>query len=199
MTPHFEFRTIAELLEDNCNFNRKQKEFILDELTQYDGNNEESAYMSTEGIVYDIIEQLEQYVGCDRNKHGTKKSYKCQECLISDALVGLENILLEYVKQIEELQTELLKYSGTTAGTVSTKENEIFEGIIAKSSIGGLAGPIGVVGGAIGGAGGGFGVGTPNMEKTGGSESKTEAKELGPGATGGATGGALGGPGLGRS
>lgn len=203
MTPHFEFLTIAELLEDNCNFNREQKEFILDELTQYDGKDGEPVYISTEGIAYDIIKQLEKYAGGYRNKHGSKESCKCQECVISNSLAGLENILLEYVKQIEELQTQLLNYSGTTLGNgMATIGNEITEGIIAKSSIEGSTGLDGLAGGAVGGAGGGLAAGLKNIEKVGGLESKGgveskgEEKELGPGATGGAAGGALGSAGI---
>lgn len=200
MTPHFEFLTISELLEYNCNFNRKQKEFILDELTQYDEKNGKSIYLSPEGIIYDIIEHLEEYASSYRNKHGIKKNCKCQECVISEELVGLENVLLEYAKQIEELQTKLLNYSGTTPGNgMTTIGNEIGEGITEKSSIGDSAGPIGIVGGAIGGAGGGFGVETKNIEKLVGSESKTEATKFGPGTIGGAAGGALGSSGLGSS
>ncbi len=193
--PYFDFRTIAELLEDNSN--RKQKEFLLDELTQFDEKNGTYAHIEVEGIVYDIIEHLGKYAGCYRNKHGTKKSCKCQEGTISNALVGLEKILQEYVKQIQELQIELLKCSGKTVGTViSTKKNEIPEGIVAKSSIGKSDGWTGLAGGAVGGAGGGLAAELKNVEKVGGSESKVEEKELGPGATGGATGGALGSAGI---
>lgn len=191
MTLHFEFITIAELLEDNCNFNRKQKEFILDELTQYDGKNEELVYISMEGIAYDIIEHLEKYAVSYRNKHVTKESCKCKECVISNALSGLEKILLEYVKQIEELQTQLLNYSGTTLGNgMATTGNEISEGITAKSSIEESIGWDGLGGGAVGGAGGGLAAGVKNIEKVGELESKSEEKELGPGTAGGALGSA---------
>lgn len=197
MTPHFEFLTIAELLEDNCNFNRKQKEFILDELAQYDGKDEEPVYISTEGIAYDIIKQLEKYAGGYRNKHGTKESCKCQECVISNSLAGLENILLKYVKQIEELQTQLLNYSGTTLGNgMATIGNEISEGITAKSSIEESIGWDGIGGGAVGGAGEGLAAGVKNIEKVGELESKSQEKELGPGTAGGAAGGALGSAGI---
>lgn len=51
---NFEYRTIDELIEDNCNFYRQQKEFTLTELSQYDGGNGKPAYVAIEGIVYDI-------------------------------------------------------------------------------------------------------------------------------------------------
>lgn len=59
MTTYFEYRTIDELIKDNCNFSRQQKEFTLDELSQYDGKNGKPAYVAIEGIVYDISNELD--------------------------------------------------------------------------------------------------------------------------------------------
>ncbi|MDF2883625.1 MAG: putative heme/steroid binding protein [Clostridiaceae bacterium] len=192
--PYFEFRTINEVLEENYNSNRNQKEVVLDELTQCDQKNKKYSYIEVEGIVYNIIEDLGKYAGGYRNKHRSKKSSKCQEHIISNELIGLENILKDYIIQIEKLHNQLLKCLGKKVGTVvSTKENEITEGIVTKSSIGkldgldGLAG--GAVGGAVGGAAGGLAAGIKNIDKMEGVES--QGKELGPGAIGGAAGVAL--------
>ncbi|MFT8351289.1 heme/steroid-binding protein [Clostridium saccharoperbutylacetonicum] len=51
---YFNFTTIDELLGIDCDFHRQQKEFNLEELEQYDGKNGKPAYISIEGIVYDI-------------------------------------------------------------------------------------------------------------------------------------------------
>jgi len=52
MSIYFDFKTINELIEDNCY--REQKEFTLDELSQYDGSSGKPAYVAIEGIVYDL-------------------------------------------------------------------------------------------------------------------------------------------------
>ncbi|MVX64424.1 cytochrome b5 [Clostridium chromiireducens] len=52
MSIYFDFKTINELTGDN--YYRKQKEFILDELEQYDWKNGNPAYVAMEGIVYDV-------------------------------------------------------------------------------------------------------------------------------------------------
>lgn len=54
MRIYFNFATIDELLGIDCDFHRQQKEFDLEELEQYDGKNGKPAYVSIEGIVYDI-------------------------------------------------------------------------------------------------------------------------------------------------
>jgi predicted heme/steroid binding protein len=51
---YFNFITIDELLGIDCDFHRQQKEFDLEELEEYDGKNGRPAYVSIEGIVYDI-------------------------------------------------------------------------------------------------------------------------------------------------
>ncbi|AQR95299.1 cytochrome b5 domain-containing protein [Clostridium saccharoperbutylacetonicum] len=51
---YFNFTTIDELLGIDCDFHRQQKEFDLEDLEQYDGKNGKPAYVSIEGIVYDI-------------------------------------------------------------------------------------------------------------------------------------------------
>ena len=52
MSIYFDFKTINELIGDNCY--RQQKEFTLEELAQYDGSNGKPAYVAIEGIVYDL-------------------------------------------------------------------------------------------------------------------------------------------------
>ena len=52
MSIYFDFKTINELTGDN--YNRQTKEFTLEELSQYNGNNGNPAYVAIEGIVYDI-------------------------------------------------------------------------------------------------------------------------------------------------
>jgi len=52
MSIYFDYKTINELTGDN--YYRKQKEFTLDELEQYDGENGNPAYVAIEGIVYDV-------------------------------------------------------------------------------------------------------------------------------------------------
>ncbi|HEX9025309.1 MAG TPA: cytochrome b5 domain-containing protein [Clostridium sp.] len=52
MSIYFDFKTINELIEDNCY--REQKEFTLEELSQYDGSSGKPAYVAIEGIVYDL-------------------------------------------------------------------------------------------------------------------------------------------------
>lgn len=54
MGTYFEYRTINELIGNNCNIPREQKEFTLDELLQYDGKDGRPAYIAIEGIVYDV-------------------------------------------------------------------------------------------------------------------------------------------------
>jgi Predicted heme/steroid binding protein len=51
---YFEYRTIDELIGDNSNFYRQQKQFTLFELSQYDGKNGKPAYVAIDGIVYDV-------------------------------------------------------------------------------------------------------------------------------------------------
>jgi predicted heme/steroid binding protein len=224
MTTYFDYRRIDELLEDNCNCYRQQKEFTLDELSQYDGKNGKPAYVAIEGIIYDAsnelvfreaknieiiagkdlteqfnsycimsqiineapkigvlddnndieceinivgyeqakqntskfshdywsnyIEPLVKYARSDRNKHGTKKSCKCQECIMSDALLGAEKILQEYIKQVLEWQTQLLKCSGPTTVGVGTTESAG----ATSNGVGGPGGGIGIAAGVAGGS-----------------------------------------------
>lgn len=51
---NFDYRTIDELIGDNCNFYTQQKQFTLAELSQYDGKNGNPAYVAIDGIVYDV-------------------------------------------------------------------------------------------------------------------------------------------------
>jgi Predicted heme/steroid binding protein len=51
---YFDYITIDELIGDNCNFYRQQKQFTLAELSQYDGKNGRPAYVAFDGIVYDV-------------------------------------------------------------------------------------------------------------------------------------------------
>ena len=52
MSIYFDFKTINELTGDN--YYRQQKEFTLEDLSQYTGRNGRPAYAAIEGIVYDI-------------------------------------------------------------------------------------------------------------------------------------------------
>lgn len=269
MTAYFDFRTIDELLKEDCNFYRKQKEFTLDELSQYDGKNGRRAYVAIEGIVYDVSNELifrkvknigviagkdltelfdfyyrmnqiinkapkigiiddnndieceismvgyekekqdtskfrhddwsnhiDTLVKCamsDSNKNGNKKKCKCQECIMSDALSGIENILQEALKKVVEWQTQLIMHPGPITGTTVTEGAGTTKGTVAKSSIEGPTDGIGIVGGAAGGAGGGIGGGIGGKSEDMENKSGGTGTKLGPGATGGATGGALGG------
>lgn len=51
----FEFKTIMEFLE-GINY-REQKEFTIEELSQYNGINGKPAYVAVEGIVYDLSKE----------------------------------------------------------------------------------------------------------------------------------------------
>ena len=53
MAIHFDFKTIQELIGDNTYY-REQREFTLEELSQYDGKNGKPAYVAVGGIVYDV-------------------------------------------------------------------------------------------------------------------------------------------------
>lgn len=53
MSIYFDFKTINELIGDNCYY-RQQKEFTLEELAQYDGSNGKPAYVAIDGVVYDL-------------------------------------------------------------------------------------------------------------------------------------------------
>lgn len=55
MSIYFEFKTIKELIGDN--YDREEKEFTLEELSQYDGSNGKPAYVAIEGIVYDVSKE----------------------------------------------------------------------------------------------------------------------------------------------
>jgi predicted heme/steroid binding protein len=52
MAIYFDFKTINELTGDN--YYRTQREFTLEELSQYTGSHGNPAYVAIEGIVYDI-------------------------------------------------------------------------------------------------------------------------------------------------
>lgn len=52
MPIYFDLKTIEELIEEN-HF-RKKEQFILDKSSQYDENNEKSAYVEVDRIVYDL-------------------------------------------------------------------------------------------------------------------------------------------------
>ena len=52
MSIYFDFKTINELT--GSNYYRQEKEFTLEELSQYTGGNGKPAYVAIEGIVYDI-------------------------------------------------------------------------------------------------------------------------------------------------
>lgn len=54
MSIYFDFETINELTGESYNYYRQQKEFTLDELSQYNGRNGNPAYVAIEGIVYDV-------------------------------------------------------------------------------------------------------------------------------------------------
>jgi len=53
---YFDSKTINELIGDN--YDREQKEFTLEELSQYDGSNGKPAYVAIEGVVYDLSKEL---------------------------------------------------------------------------------------------------------------------------------------------
>lgn len=54
MAIYFDFKTINELTSNNYNYYREEKEFTLEELEQYNGENGNPAYVAIEGVVYDV-------------------------------------------------------------------------------------------------------------------------------------------------
>jgi len=54
MAIYFDFKTINELTSNNFNYYREEKEFTLEELEQYNGENGNPAYVAIEGVVYDV-------------------------------------------------------------------------------------------------------------------------------------------------
>ena len=56
MSIYFDFKTISELTSNNYNYDREEKEFTLEELQQYSGENGSPAYVAIEGVVYDVSE-----------------------------------------------------------------------------------------------------------------------------------------------
>ena len=59
MLMHFDFITIKELMGDNY---YREKEFTLEELSQYDGSNGKPSYVAVEGEVYDLSKK-EKWAG----------------------------------------------------------------------------------------------------------------------------------------
>lgn len=51
---YFDFKTINELINNNHNDHRQEKEFTVEELGQYSGENGMPAYVAIEGLVYDV-------------------------------------------------------------------------------------------------------------------------------------------------
>ena len=54
MLMHFDFITIKELMGDNY---YREKEFTLEELSQYDGSNGKPTYVAVDGKVYDLSKE----------------------------------------------------------------------------------------------------------------------------------------------
>lgn len=52
MSIYFDFITIREILGDK--YYRQEKQFTLEELSQYDGTGGKPAYVAVQGIVYDV-------------------------------------------------------------------------------------------------------------------------------------------------
>ena len=48
----FKFKPINELIDNN--YYNRQKQFTLEELSQYDGSDKKSAYVAVDGVVYDV-------------------------------------------------------------------------------------------------------------------------------------------------
>ncbi|NRT61972.1 putative heme/steroid binding protein [Clostridium saccharoperbutylacetonicum] len=51
MSSYFEFKRISEILEA---YDRQQKQFTIEELSQYNGKNGKPVYVAVDGIVYDL-------------------------------------------------------------------------------------------------------------------------------------------------
>ena len=51
---YFDFKTINELTSSNYNYDREEKEFTVEELEKYNGENGNPAYVAIEGVVYDV-------------------------------------------------------------------------------------------------------------------------------------------------
>ncbi|MZK51117.1 cytochrome b5 domain-containing protein [Clostridium beijerinckii] len=60
MSIYFDLKTIEELIGDK--YLRQQKQFTLEELSQYDGSNGKPAYVAVDGIVYDLT-NVESWAG----------------------------------------------------------------------------------------------------------------------------------------
>lgn len=60
MSIYFDLKTIEELIRDN--YCRQQKQFTLEELSQYNGSNGKPAYVAVKGIVYDLS-KVEAWTG----------------------------------------------------------------------------------------------------------------------------------------
>lgn len=60
MSVYFDFKTIKELMGDD--YSRQQKQFTLEELSQYNGSNGKPAYVAVDGIVYDLS-KVEPWAG----------------------------------------------------------------------------------------------------------------------------------------
>lgn len=175
MTTYFEFRSIAELLEDNCDFDSEQKE-LIQSISEFRHNH-----------CGDYNEPLLKYAMRNSKKHGHKASCKCQECMLAGVLAGLEEILIEYIKQIQEWQAKLLECPGAATGGV-----EITGGTAAKTSLGGspeeleLAGGAGLgvsggaakAGGAAAAKAGGAAVVVPHQSKALGGAGHPESTEI---------------------
>lgn len=52
MSIYFDFKTIKEILGDK--YYRQEKQFTLEELSQYDGTKGKPAYVAVQGVVYDV-------------------------------------------------------------------------------------------------------------------------------------------------
>ena len=113
MSIYFDFKTINELIGDNCY--REQKEFTLEELSQYDGSNGKPAYVAIEGIVYDLSKESTwaggTHFGLTAGKDLTEQFNSCHgmiKILNSVPKVGIltenndKNIMHATISRVEE-------------------------------------------------------------------------------------------------
>ena len=113
MAIYFDFKTINELTGDN--YYRTEREFTLEELSQYTGSHGNPAYVAIEGIVYDISNYRawsdETHFGLIAGKDLTNEFNSCNgiiDILTNAPKVGIlineSNMNFRYTMPIERQQ-----------------------------------------------------------------------------------------------
>jgi len=165
MSIYFDFKTIEELIGDECY--RQQREFTLEELSQYDGKNGRPAYIAVGRTVYDVSKQP-NWAG------GTNLGLTAGKDLTNQftSSPGMNKMLSRLPR------VGILKLSGGMTGTTG---GSMAGGTTGGGMTGGTTGG-GMTGGTIGG---GMTGGTTGIGMLGGT--------AGGGMAGGTTGGGMAG------